>query len=74
MSIYKLTYFDLRVRGESPRMLFKLADQPFEDIRTSWDEWPDVELKKSESIIRILVNSSPGCPRPNIALQCRIVA
>jgi len=43
MPNYKLTYFDGRARAETARMLFKLAGQPFEDIRLDFEEWPKVK-------------------------------
>jgi len=42
MPTFKLIYFDVRSRGETPRMLFKLAGQPFEDYRVSGN-WPEVK-------------------------------
>lgn len=41
MSNYKLNYFNVRGRGETARMLFVLNDVPFEDIRFSFQEWPE---------------------------------
>ena len=48
MPSYKLIYFNVRARGETARMLFKLAGVDFVDHRVTWDtpEWE--ELKKSE--------------------------
>uniref|UniRef100_A0A915B2R9 glutathione transferase n=1 Tax=Parascaris univalens TaxID=6257 RepID=A0A915B2R9_PARUN len=40
---YKLIFFYPQTRAEAARMMFKLADVPFEDIRIFEDEW--VELK-----------------------------
>ena len=46
-SSYKLTYFNIRGRGEVTRYLFKLKDVEFEDNRIDFAEgtWP--ELKQS---------------------------
>ena len=53
MPTYKLLYFDVRARGETARMLFKLAEQPFEDVRVGEDGWP--EVKKSRSMLYSLM-------------------
>ena len=37
---YKLSYFDLRGRGEVPRMIFNYLDVDFEDRRIQFSEWP----------------------------------
>ena len=46
-SSYKLTYFNIRGRGEVTRYLFKMKDVEFEDNRVDFAEgtWP--ELKQS---------------------------
>ncbi|RCN48918.1 glutathione S-transferase protein [Ancylostoma caninum] len=42
---YKVTYFDGRGSAEIIRQIFVLADQEFEDVRLSQEEWP---MHKSE--------------------------
>ena len=44
MSNYKLYYFNARSRAETSRMLFALADQPYEDVRIKLEDWS--EFKK----------------------------
>ncbi|PFX16269.1 probable glutathione S-transferase 5 [Stylophora pistillata] len=39
MPSYKLTYFDIRGRGESTRLIFKAAGVEFEDNRVTFEEW-----------------------------------
>ncbi|GMT22768.1 hypothetical protein PFISCL1PPCAC_14065, partial [Pristionchus fissidentatus] len=43
MPSYKLTYFDATGRGEPIRILFALADVPFEDVRVPFQKWPEVK-------------------------------
>uniref|UniRef100_A0A915B5L6 glutathione transferase n=1 Tax=Parascaris univalens TaxID=6257 RepID=A0A915B5L6_PARUN len=40
---YKLIYFDAQMRAEPARMMFKLAGVPFEDVRISKAEWPQLK-------------------------------
>ena len=43
MANYKLTYFDLKGRAEPIRMLFELANQPYEDCRVPFDKWAELK-------------------------------
>ncbi|XP_019644571.1 PREDICTED: glutathione S-transferase 1-like [Branchiostoma belcheri] len=40
---YKLSYFDMRARGEPTRMLFAAAGIEFEDDRIPFDKWPSLK-------------------------------
>ena len=48
MPHYKFTYFNCRARGETARILFKLAHQEFEDVRIErfGEKWPVVKKSK----------------------------
>ena len=46
MSSYKLTYFNIRARGEVPRYMFKLKSVDFEDNRIAIDAWPQHKASK----------------------------
>jgi len=43
MPTYKLTYFDVRGRGEICRLLFAAAGVKFEDIRIEHSKWPELK-------------------------------
>jgi len=43
MPNYKLTYFDVRGRGELARLLFALGSQKYEDIRIPRDKWMEIK-------------------------------
>lgn len=43
MSQYKLTYFNLRGRGEVARLLFAVAGQKYEDERIEFSKWPEIK-------------------------------
>ncbi|VDI71626.1 Hypothetical predicted protein [Mytilus galloprovincialis] len=36
---YKISYFDIRGKGELPRLIFAAAGKDFEDERLSGDKW-----------------------------------
>ena len=42
---YKLIYFNLKGRAEAIRILFKLANQPFEEVQIEFPEWPELKQK-----------------------------
>ena len=46
MSKVKLTYFDVRARGELARLVMAAANKPYEDNRITFEEWP--KLKAGE--------------------------
>jgi len=42
---YKFNYFNARGLGETCRLIFVAADQDFQDVRFSRDEWPEQKLR-----------------------------
>ncbi|CAH1247072.1 HPGDS [Branchiostoma lanceolatum] len=40
---YKLTYFDVRSRGEPTRLIFAAAGVEYEDVRLSFEQWPPIK-------------------------------
>jgi glutathione S-transferase len=44
-SSYKLIYFDLKGRAEVARILFKLAEQKFDEEKLTFEKWPETKLK-----------------------------
>lgn len=52
----KLTYFNVRGRGEATRLMFKLAGKDFIDHRTGGEDWQ--KLKPSKFLVdRQLLNA-----------------
>uniref|UniRef100_A0A914V8D0 glutathione transferase n=1 Tax=Plectus sambesii TaxID=2011161 RepID=A0A914V8D0_9BILA len=43
MTVYRLHYFNYRARAETARILFRLADVPFEDVRIPVADWPQLK-------------------------------
>ena len=43
MPTYKLTYFNLKGRGELSRLIFAAADVKFEDVRINMADWPKMK-------------------------------
>jgi len=54
MAEYKLTYFNIRARGEHIRFIFAYAGVPYEDIRINFKDWPDMEPKIKTGQLPIL--------------------
>lgn len=45
MPTYKLTYFNLRARAETARLLFAVAGKAYEDHRIEQEDWPALKPK-----------------------------
>lgn len=43
---YKMTYFDIRGRGEFLRFMFSYAGRPFVDDRVKAEDWPALKPKQ----------------------------
>ena len=46
MSVYKLSYFDAKAKGELSRLILSTAGQDFEDDRLTTDRWPELKPSK----------------------------
>ncbi|EPB80179.1 glutathione S-transferase protein [Ancylostoma ceylanicum] len=60
---YKLTYFNGRGLGECARQLFALADQQYEDIRVTHEEFPNIKPTRDKFlgfITKFLKKNSSG--------------
>ena len=44
--VIKLTYFNVRGRGELSRLILQYAQVPFEDNRIAREEWPKLKPSK----------------------------
>ncbi|KAI1708450.1 putative glutathione S-transferase 5 [Ditylenchus destructor] len=51
---YKLHYFDVRGMGEPIRLIFAFANEPFEDIRFTMDNWPNLKSKYKYGKVPVL--------------------
>ena len=47
----KLHYFNLRGRGEYVRWILAYCNVDYDDIRHTFEEWPEVKKSKSKSSI-----------------------
>ncbi|CAH1248716.1 HPGDS [Branchiostoma lanceolatum] len=54
MPAYKLTYFNVRGRGELIRLLFAAGEIPYEDVRIEGDSWPELKPKTPMGQVPIL--------------------
>jgi glutathione S-transferase len=43
MTVYKLTYFNLKAMAEPIRFLLSYGNIEFEDVRIERDDWPKVK-------------------------------
>ena len=61
MTTYKLLYFRIRNLAEVTRLLFKLAEQPFDDCIVEFDKWPQIKEKVPFRLLPVLeVTDSNG--------------
>ncbi|XP_060066207.1 glutathione S-transferase-like [Ylistrum balloti] len=51
---YRLTYFNVRARGELSRLLFNQAGVDFEDVRIEQDKWPEVKKEMPGGTLPVL--------------------
>ncbi|VDD97622.1 unnamed protein product [Enterobius vermicularis] len=54
MPHYKLTYFNFHGYGEGARLLFHYASVPFEDVRVTPEEWPQLKPKMPYGQVPVL--------------------
>ena len=57
MPHYRLHYFNIRSRGQLARLIFAVADVPFEDYRISAAEWFSEGGLKTSTAIDIKINT-----------------
>ncbi|XP_052071714.1 glutathione S-transferase 1-like [Mytilus californianus] len=72
MAEYKLTYFNLKGRGELCRLLFVLADKKYEDHRFEREEWK--VLKPSMPLGQVPVMTVGGTQIPQSGAIIRYLA
>ena len=53
----KLHYFNLRGRGEYVRWILAYCNVDYDDIRHTFEEWPEVKKSKSKSSILTTKNT-----------------
>ena len=54
MATYKLTYLNIRARGELIRFILSYAELEFEDCRIEAEKWPEVRPSKPNSPLALL--------------------
>lgn len=65
---YKLTYFEVRARGELCRMVLHAAGQEFQDVRITFEEWPKLKPSTPTGVLPVLeINSDKLCQSMAIA-------
>lgn len=72
MTKYKLTYFDLKGRGEPIRYILSYMGKKFEDVRIQRDKWPPI--KKTFPFGRIPTLEIDGKVFHQTAAICRYLA
>nr|ABV01122.2 glutathione S-transferase [Haliotis diversicolor] len=72
MPSYKYTYFNLRARGEIPRLILKTAGADFEDNRVEFSEWP--ALKEQTPFGQLPFIEIDGKPFPESMSISRLLA
>ncbi|KAI3386694.1 hypothetical protein SNEBB_003003 [Seison nebaliae] len=55
MVSYRLYYFPMRVRAEMIRMIFAVANYPFEDIRVPMNEWESLKNTMPNGSLPVLI-------------------
>ena len=67
MSTYKLTYFPLRARAELARFVFVQAGVKYEDVRVTFEKWPELKPGKlSKQGVQLFVLSLPSKIYPSL--------
>ncbi|GFR86158.1 glutathione S-transferase [Elysia marginata] len=50
----KITYFDLRARGELARLVMAAAKKDFEDVRVQFADWPKLKANSTYGTLPVL--------------------
>nr|UEP55615.1 glutathione S-transferase sigma1 [Mytilus galloprovincialis] len=69
MAEYKLTYFNLKGRGELCRLLFVLADKKYEDRRLEREEWKDIKPSMPLGQVPVLTVGKTHIPQTGAIIR-----